>query len=318
MPGRHVETFRQFQRVVTREVGALQDDFLGRGRPYGASRLLWEMGEGPVPVGSLRERLGLDAGYTSRLLKILEAEGLVTVSQSPEDARAKVAARTGAGAAEAVLLDQLSDAAAADVLGGFDPDELAKIDAAARTLTRALTRRHLVIEIVDPASREAQWCVGQYFAEIDALFDAGYDPARAVTVGAEDLSAPLGAFLVARLHGQPVGCGGVKLPKDEPAFLKRMWVAPSARGLGVAGLLLDTLEALAVEAGSRAVTLDTNAKLVAAGRLYASRGYVEVPDFNGEPHADRWYRKELQGDGRATSLRPLSPWAVSTSGARVR
>jgi hypothetical protein len=47
------------------------------------------------------------------------------------------------------------------------------------------------------------------------------------------------------------------------------------------------------EVGAPAVTLDTNSKLTAAGRLYASRGYVQVPDFNGEPHADRWYRKEL-------------------------
>ncbi len=293
MPDRHVETFRQFQRVVTREVGALQDDFLGRGRPYGASRLLWEMGEGPVEVATVRERLGLDAGYASRLLGLLEVEGLIRMGPSPDDARAKVAERTAKGLAEAALLDQLSDAAAAEVLGGLDPNELAEVDAAARILTRALTRQHLTIEVVDPASRDAQWCVRQYFAEIDALFDAGYDPKKALSVGAGDFTAPLGAFLVARLHGQPVGCGGVKLPKKEPAFLKRMWVAPSARGLGVAGLLLDRLEAVAVEAGSRAVTLDTNSKLVAAGRLYASRGYVEVPDFNGEPHADRWYRKEL-------------------------
>jgi len=293
MPARHIETFRQFQRVVTREVGALQDDFLGRGRPYGASRLLWEMGDGPVEVASLRERLGLDAGYASRLLKALENEGLVAVGPSPDDARARVAARTPAGAAEAAILDRLSDDAAASVLDDFDAQELAEIDAAARTLTRALTRRHLAIEIVDPESRDARWCVGQYFAEIDSLFTTGYDPAKALNVGAADLTRPHGAFLVARLHGQPVGCGGVKLPEGEPAFLKRMWVAPSARGLGVAGLLLDRLEALAVEAGATAVTLDTNSKLVAAARLYATRGYVEVHDFNGEPHADRWYRKEL-------------------------
>ena len=293
MPARHIETFRQFQRVVTREVGALQDDFLGRGRPYGASRLLWEMGDGPIEVASLRERLGLDAGYASRLLKALENEGLVAVGPSPDDARARVVARTPAGAAEAAVLDRLSDDAAASVLDGFDADERAAIDTAARILTRALTRRHLTIEIADPESRDARWCVGQYFAEINSLFTTGYDPAKALNVGAADLTPPHGAFLVARLHGQPVGCGGVKLPEGEPAFLKRMWVAPSARGLGVARLLLDRLEALAVEAGATAVTLDTNSRLTAAALLYATRGYVEVPNFNGEPHADRWYRKEL-------------------------
>ena len=293
MPDRHVQTFRQFQRVVTREVGALQDDFLGRGRPFGASRLLWEMGDGPVEVSSLRERLGLDAGYASRLLRSLEDEGLVAVRPSPHDARAKVATRTPAGTDEATLLDRLSDDAAQGVLAGFSDSELAEIDAAARTLTRALTMRHLSIETVDPQSRDAQWCVDQFFAEIDALFDSGYDPAKAIVVGASELTPPHGAFLVARLHGQPVGCGGVKLPAGEPAFLKRMWVAPSARGLGVAGLMLDQLEALAVASGAPAVTLDTNSLLTAAGQLYESRGYRQVADFNGEPHADRWYRKEL-------------------------
>ncbi len=293
MPNRHVQTFRQFQRVVTREVGALQDDFLGRGRAFGASRLLWEMGDGPAEVASLRERLGLDAGYASRLLRLLEDEGLVTVRTSPDDARAKVASRTAAGAAEAALLDRLSDDAAQGVLDGFTDRELREIDAAARTLTRALTRRHLTIETVDPQSRDAQWCVSQFFAEIDSLFDSGYDPAKAVVVGAADLTPPHGAFLVARLHGQPVGCGGVKLPPGEPAFLKRMWVAPSARGLGVAGLMLDRLEALAIAVGAPAITLDTNSLLAAAGQLYESRGYRRVPDFNGEPHADRWYRKDL-------------------------
>ncbi|NYI42708.1 bifunctional helix-turn-helix transcriptional regulator/GNAT family N-acetyltransferase [Demequina lutea] len=293
MDARLIGTFRQFQRVVTSEVGALQDDFLGRGRPYGASRVLWEMGDGPVEVADLRERLGLDAGYASRLLSVLEGEGLVSIDPSPDDARAKVVSRTEAGRDEAATLDRLSDGAAVDLLAHLSEAELVELDRATRVVTRALARRHLTIEIVDPDSRDARWCVGEFFAEIDALFDTGYDPSKAVAVGAADLTPPHGAFLVAYLHGQPVGCGGVKLPEGEPAFLKRMWVAPSARGLGVAGLMLDRLEALAAEVGATAVTLDTNSKLTAAGRLYGTRGYVEVPDFNGEPHADRWYRKEL-------------------------
>ncbi len=295
MSPRHIDTFRQFQRIVTREVGALQDDFLGRGRPLGASRMLWEMGDGPVEVASLRERLGLDAGYASRLLASLEEEGLVTISAHPTDARAKVAERTAAGRAEAAELNRRSDDAAAGLLDHLGPDELTEVEHAARVITRALARRGLTIEVEDPDSRDAQWCVGQYFAEIDALFDAGYDPSKALAVGSPDLRSPHGAFFVARLNGQPIACGGVKLPHGEPAFLKRMWVAPSARGLGVAGLLLDRLEQAARDAGASVVRLDTNSLLTAAARLYESRGYVQVPDFNGEPHADLWYSKQLSG-----------------------
>ena len=169
MDSRLIETFRQFQRVVTSEVGVLQEDFLGRGRPYGASRLLWEMGDGPVEVADLRERLGLDAGYASRLLGCSRARGCVSIGPSPDDARAKVVSRTDAGRVEAATLDRLSDGAAVDLLAHLSEAELVELDRATRVVTRALARRHLTIEIVDPDSRDARWCVGEYFAEIDAL-----------------------------------------------------------------------------------------------------------------------------------------------------
>ncbi|WNM24327.1 helix-turn-helix domain-containing GNAT family N-acetyltransferase [Demequina capsici] len=293
MDPRLVQSFRQFQRVVTREVGALQGDFLDRGRPFAASRLLWEVGEGDVEIAALRARLGLDSGYASRLLRTLEAEGLVEVAPSPADARARVVRRTAAGTAEVTTLDALSDDAAATLLAGLDPDEQQALDAATRTVTRLLTRHHVTVETVDPSSPDARWCVERYYEELQSAFDAGYDPAKAVPIASDDLAEPHGAFLVARLHGQPVACGGVTVPVGAPAFLKRMWVAPSARGLGVGALLLDALEARAVRGGADVVRLDTNSVLGPACRMYESRGYVQVPDFNGEPHADRWYAKQL-------------------------
>ena len=290
---RHIQTFRQFQRVVSREIGMYEEDFLGRGRTLGASRLLWEMGDAPVEVATLRTRLGLDPAYASRLIASLEAEGLVTLAPSPSDARAKVVVRTPEGTKEVATLDTLADAAAAGRLAHLDDAELAKVEDAARTITRALMKRHIKVQVEDPESRDAQWCVGEYVAELQATFETGYDPAKAVTVTGGDLRAPHGAFVIARLHGQVVGCGGVKLTPGEPAFLKRMWVAPEARGLGVAGVVLTHLEGIAREAGATQVRLDTNSKLGPAARLYESRGYREVPDFNGEPHADRWYAREL-------------------------
>jgi len=295
MDDRLVQTFRVFQRTVTREVGALQENFLGRGRPYGVSRLLWEMGEGPVEVATLRERLGLDAGYASRLLKALEDEGLVVVSPSPEDARARVVERTAAGRAEAAELDARSDETAAAMLAHLDPEMRREVERAARTVTAALARRHLVIDVESPDSADAHWCRDQYFAEIDAIFQAGYNPAAAVSATDEELTMPRGALLIARLHGQPVGCGAVKLPPGQPAHLKRMWVSPAARGLGLAGLMLTRLESIARESGASQVGLDTNSALSAATALYESRGYVQVPRFNDETHADRWYLKDLAG-----------------------
>ena len=75
-----IERVRSFNRTVTQRIGVLQDEYLARGRPLGASRVLWEVGEGPVDVRALRARLDLDSGYLSRLLRSLEALGLTVGS----------------------------------------------------------------------------------------------------------------------------------------------------------------------------------------------------------------------------------------------
>jgi DNA-binding MarR family transcriptional regulator len=73
---------RRFNRVVTQRVGALDDHFLSRDRPLGEARVLWEVGSDGCDVRELRSRLDLDSGYLSRLLRSLEAAGLVTVKRS--------------------------------------------------------------------------------------------------------------------------------------------------------------------------------------------------------------------------------------------
>src|ERR687883_836320 len=99
-----VEQVRRFNRTVTERVGALNDHFLGLDRPLGEARLLWEIGVDGCEVRLLRARLGLDSGYVSRLLRSLEAAGLVTVTASDADRRIRVARLTAAGRAERAAL----------------------------------------------------------------------------------------------------------------------------------------------------------------------------------------------------------------------
>src|SRR5215207_977695 len=80
-----VAQVRRFNRVVTQRVGALDDRFLARDRPLGEARLLWEIGPAGTEVRALRARLELDSGYVSRLLRNLEAAGLVAVGPDPSD-----------------------------------------------------------------------------------------------------------------------------------------------------------------------------------------------------------------------------------------
>src|SRR5436309_14393521 len=103
-----VDQVRRFNRVVTERVGALNDHFVGRQRPLGEARLLWEMGLEGCEVRRLRARLGLDSGYLSRLLRSLETAGLVTVEPSADDRRVRRARLTRRGRAERELLDRRS------------------------------------------------------------------------------------------------------------------------------------------------------------------------------------------------------------------
>ena len=73
-----------------------------------------------------------------------------------------------------------------------------------------------------------------------------------------------------------------------------MWVAESARGLGIGRRLLVALEASAVRAGAPAARLETNGALVEAIAMYRSAGYVEVAPFNDEPFAEHWFEKPLR------------------------
>src|SRR5579884_1273215 len=108
---------RSFNRVVTQRIGALNDRYLGSGRPLGQDRLLWEIGVTGCEVRSLRARLGLDAGHASRLLRALEAAGLVVVTPSENDGRVRVARLTRRGRSELTLLSRRSDELAASILG---------------------------------------------------------------------------------------------------------------------------------------------------------------------------------------------------------
>src|SRR5918997_6049614 len=100
-----VQRVRSFNRAVADGIGALDDRFLGRARPMGEARLLWEIGPDGAEIRELRARLGLDSGYVSRVLRSLEQQGLVVVRASSGDARVRRAELTRAGLAERAELD---------------------------------------------------------------------------------------------------------------------------------------------------------------------------------------------------------------------
>jgi DNA-binding MarR family transcriptional regulator/GNAT superfamily N-acetyltransferase len=290
-----IAEIRSLNRTVTERVGALEDAYLGGGRPLGETRLLWEIGPEGRRVRDLRSRLGLDAGYASRMLRALERDGLVVVEPSSEDGRVRRARLTRKGRAERERLDRRSDDLVRSILEPLDERQRDRLVAAAHEAERLLRASMVEIEPADPAERDARWCIARYVEELGERFDDGFDPARSLPADDADLRPPHGILLLARLRGEPVGCGVVKLHGAEPAELKRMWVSPAARGLGLGRRMLRELEAFAAEAGAPAVQLETNRALTEAIALYRSAGYREVAPFNDEPYAHHWFEKPFSG-----------------------
>jgi DNA-binding MarR family transcriptional regulator/GNAT superfamily N-acetyltransferase len=288
-----IDSVRAFNRAVTQRVGALSDHYLGRDRPLGEARVLWEIGEQGCDVRILRSRLALDSGYLSRLLRSLEAARLITVSASKRDRRVRTARLTKKGSAERALLDRRSDALAWSMLEPLADTERERLVSAMSVVEKLLTAALVEIDPVDPTYRHAKHCLREYFAELDRRFDGGFDAADSLPADPDEMRPPAGVFLLVTLRGDPIGCGALKFHADEPTELKRMWVAPTARGLGVGRRLLGELERRAFEHGSHTIRLETNKALTEAIAMYRAAGYREVGAFNDEPYADHWFEKHL-------------------------
>lgn len=286
-----IARIRRFNRAVTSEVGALDESFLGRGRPLGAARVLNAIGHGYTDVAEIRDYLGLDSGLMSRLLRSLEAEGLVLTTPHPDDARRRIVSLTPTGEAEYAAYESLSDAQAETILARHPKSEA--LLAAMDLIATALGRDRIVLETVDPNTPDALYCLDQYYAELGRRFATGYDVSLAAAPDAREMSAPLGAFILALSDDLPIGCVGLKGKGTEIAEIKRLWVAPAARGLGLARRLMQAAENAARALSITTLRLDTNSALPEALALYQSSGWVEIDRFNDDPYPDYFFEKTL-------------------------
>ncbi|WP_172326990.1 MarR family winged helix-turn-helix transcriptional regulator [Mangrovicoccus sp. HB161399] len=291
MPLDPVARFRRFARAATAELGALDQSFLGRGRPLGAARVLNAIGRGQEDLAEIRVHLGLDSGLASRLLRSLEQEGLVETVRHREDGRRRVLRLTAKGAEEFAAYESLSDARAAKLLAGR-PDAAELLDAMDR-IALALGRQHVAIAEADPRGDAALHCLGEYYAELGRRFAQGFDVNLSRDPQAADMVPPKGSFLIAWSDGLPAGCVGVKGAGDGTAEIKRLWVDPLTRGAGLARRLMAAAEARARALGIGVLRLDTNSALPEAVALYRRDGWTEIPRFNDDPYPDLFFEKAL-------------------------
>lgn len=287
-----IARLRRFNRVVTREIGALDTSYLGRGRPLGAARVLQLVRTEGTDVSELRQRLDLDTGLLSRLLRSLESEGLIKVTPGPSDRRRRVARLTPAGLAEWQNYDALGYAKAQIVLERAGTRRDALIDAMDLIAT-VMLKEDVAIRDADPLDPAAQACVDAYYRLLsETVPGLAAEMLPLPLPDADRYRAPDGAFLVAWSEDLPVGCVSLRRLGPKLAEVKRLWVHPHARGQGLGLRLMRAIEARARDLGYTHAKLDSNTTLTAAISLYRSDGWSECEPYT-DPPANIWMTKRL-------------------------
>ncbi|MGI8795100.1 MAG: GNAT family N-acetyltransferase [Acidimicrobiia bacterium] len=171
---------------------------------------------------------------------------------------------------------------------------------------RVLSAEHITIEPSRLDRPEAEVLVGALLDELRDRYGEE-DPDHPLV---HELAGPAGgAFLLARVEGRPVGCGGLRSHEGDVAEIKRMYVVPDHRRHGVARVLLATLEAQAARLGYRAIVLETGVRQPEAIALYESHGYRRIANFG--PYADApssvCLRKDLRQAGSNSAGSALGP-----------
>lgn len=287
-----VTRLRRFNRAVTREVGALDTSFLGRGRPLGAARVLQLVTPEGTDIARIREVLELDSGLMSRLLRGLEGEGLVETRSDDADRRRRIAVLTPAGAAELAAYDAMGRDRAQSLLTRAGP-QAAQVVAAMDLIATLLNRDHVELRPADPDDPAAQACLRAYF-DLLANRVPGVTPDLFPLPDphADSYRPPHGAFLIAWSDDLPVGCVSLRPLGPGEGEVKRLWVAPDARGQGLARRLMRAIEDQARAMGLTYLKLDTNDALTEAIALYHATGWTEIAPYTSFP-STRWFGKPL-------------------------
>ncbi|WP_433796492.1 bifunctional helix-turn-helix transcriptional regulator/GNAT family N-acetyltransferase [Actinoplanes sp. CA-252034] len=281
-----IEQIRDFNRFYTQRLGLLTDRYLGSDRALGPSRLLWEIGD-RRDLRELRDHLGLDSGYLSRLLRSLEEQDLVRVVAHPRDGRARIAELTAAGRRERDTLERRSRADVAALLGGLDPGQQERLATAQDQVRRLLRLATVTITPVATDDPEAWRCLKRYATELATLFPEGYDDASLTRP--EDID---GSLLLAREHGEPVGCSAWIRLGRRTAEIRHLWIDGRARGIGLGRRLLRQVETDAATHGVDTIRLGTHRTLGEAIALYRSSGYHEIDSYGDSPYNQLSFEKK--------------------------
>lgn len=289
VPGERIQAVREFNRLYTKILGLLDESMLRQPYTLTEVRVLFELAQrSSMPVTLLRQTLGLDPGYLSRLLARFESDGLVARERSSTDARAQVVSLTSAGREVFGKLDQLSSDHIGELLGGLSEENQRRLVQAMDLIRVQLGDRPRPETLLLRPARVGDfgWIIhrhGAVYAQ-EYGWDASFEglTARVVADYLDKHDPDREAAWLADLHGEPAGCVFCVRKDAQTAKLRLLLVEPSARGHGVGSRLVKECVNFARGAGYRAMELWTVDVLVAARRIYQHEGFQLLEETPGQ------------------------------------
>ena len=294
-----VAAVRQFNRLYTRRIGVLRDNFLDSSFSLAEARVLYELTRRQSATASeIAAELGLDHGYLSRILRGFSERGLIAKTISAADRRQSLLSLTAKGRMAFAPVDKRSQDDCAAMLGKLSLPDQERVVTAMHIIERALGEApapQVPFVLRPPRPGDMGWVVsrhgtvygGEYgwderiealTAEIVAAFVRNFDPKRE-------------RCWIAERDGEIVGCVFIVKEDDTTARLRLLLVEPQARGLGVGGKLVDEAVQFSRATGYRKITLWTHSVLIGARRIYERAGFRLVTSWTHEE-----FGKELTGE----------------------
>jgi DNA-binding MarR family transcriptional regulator/N-acetylglutamate synthase-like GNAT family acetyltransferase len=278
-----VSAVRRFNRYYTNVIGALGEGHLETPFTLTEARVLYELAQHDArDVVQLRRKLGLDAGYVTRILGRFERDGMITRRRSEMDARRLVVSLTKPGRAAFATLNRRANRDVSRLIAPLTPAERGQLRDSLQTVRTLLDRDGRVGEVVlrSPAPGDLGWIVSRN-AEVYAAeygWDASYEVlvARIVADFAASQDPACERTWIAEVMGLRAGCVMCVRADEGTAKLRLLLVDPAFRGLGMGRRLVDACVAFARDAGYRRMTLWTQSVLTAARGIYRAAGFELV------------------------------------------
>ena len=288
---------RRFNRFYTREIGVLNGNLLQSGFSLAEARILYELGQTPeISATEIGEKLNLDRGYLSRMLRAFERKRLISRKTDVADKRRSHLSLTEKGRTTFAQLDRRSSEAATGMIADLPPGAVNAMLAAMETIQGVLEksaaapdytlRRDRVGDMGFIASRQAVIYEQEY--GWDKSYEALAAKILSEYVGRNDVNE---RAWIAERHGAILGSVYLMKEDAETARLRLLYVEPQARGLGLGKKLVSECTAFAREAGYKRIVLWTQSTLTAARKLYVGEGYQLIKQ---EPHHS--FGRDLVGE----------------------